>query len=124
MAGLSGTSGDVRDVLAAADAGDERSRLAFAVLVHRLRQAIAAMASSLGGLDVLAFTGGVGGHSTRLRHDVCVGLRFLGVELDDARNASTKVDGDITASGTRVRTVVVTSREDLEIASQVRTVTG
>ncbi len=116
LAGLSATTGDMREVL---QAGDEAARLAVDVYVHRLRREIAAMAAALGGLDVLVFTGGVGEHAPAIRAAAAVGLGFLGVALDPDRNASTTADGDISA-GTGVRTVVVTAREDLEVARQVR----
>lgn len=120
VAGLSGTSGDVRDVFAAIDRGDADAQLAMDVNVHRLRQGIAAMAASLEGLDVLAFTGGAGEHSTPLRALTCDGLAFLGVELDPALNDAATTDAEISADGAAVRTVVVTSREDLEVARQTR----
>jgi acetate kinase len=118
-----GGSADMRDVLARA-AGDERARLAIDVYVHRLRGAIAQMAASLGGLDVLAFTGGIGERSARLRALTCATLTFLGVGIDEARNrsASGQRDGDISAPGVAARTLVVLAREDLEIATQVRAV--
>lgn len=120
LAGLSGTSGDLRDVTAAIEAGDDAAQLALDVYVHRLRREVAAMAAALGGLDVLAFTGGVGEHATAVRATACDGLAFLGVELDPARNDATTSDGDISGSGASVRTVVVSAREDLEIAHEVR----
>src|SRR5262249_14091124 len=70
LAGLSGTSGDVRDL-------DEGS-LALAVYVHRVAAAVAASTTSLGGLDAIAFTGGIGEHSAYVRQRVCERLRFLG----------------------------------------------
>jgi acetate kinase len=115
LAGLSGTSGDLRDV-----GDDAAGRLAVAVYVHRLRKEIAAMAASLGGLDTLVFTGGVGEHQPAIRAAAAAGLGFLGVAVDGGRNATTTVDGEITAAGAAVATVVVTAREDLEIARQVR----
>lgn len=120
LAALSGTSGDIREVLAAADRGDEAATSALDVYARSLRHAVAAMAASLGGLEVLAFTGGAGEHSTRLRALVCEGLGFLGVGLDPERNDATEADGDVTGRSAGARTVVVTSREDLEIAAQVR----
>jgi acetate kinase len=112
LAGLSGTSGDLRDVGA--------GTLAVDVYVHRLRREIAAMAAALGGLDALVFTGGVGEHQPAVRAAAGAGLRFLGVELDADRNAATAADGEIGAAGAPVRTLVVTAREDLEISRQVR----
>ncbi|MGW4213581.1 acetate/propionate family kinase [Lentzea sp. NPDC004789] len=97
LAGLSGT-GDMRDVRRAAEDGDEHASLALEVYAHRLRQAVSAMAASLGGLDVLVFTGGVGEHDAVLRADVVNGLPFLGIS----------------------HVFVVEAREDLEIAGQTR----
>ena len=87
LRGLSGRSGDLRDVLAARDRGDERARLAFDVYVHRLRFHIGAMLGALGGLDAVVFTGGRrrarrGGPRGRARP-----FAFLGLRLDGARNA-------------------------------------
>jgi acetate kinase len=121
LAGLTGTSGDLREVLAAAGAGDARARLGVDVYVHRLRREIAAMVAALGGLDVLVFTGGVGEHLPAVRAAAAEGLGFLGVAIDGERNASTTGDAEITGGAASTRTVVVTSREDLEIARQVRT---
>jgi acetate kinase len=124
LAGLTGTSGDLREVLAAAAAGDDRAQLGVDVYVHRLRREVAAMVAAMGGLDVLAFTGGVGEHLPAVRSAAAEGLAFLGVALDPERNSATTGDGEITARAASVRTVVVTSREDLEIARQVRSVLG
>lgn len=122
LAGMTSTSGDMREVQAAADAGQPASLLAIEVYVHRLRGAIAAMAAAMSGIDVLAFTGGVGEHHPRLRDAAAAGLGFLGVGVDPQANAETTADADITGPGSSTRTVVVTSREDLEIARQVRQV--
>jgi acetate kinase len=122
LAGMTSTSGDMREVQAAADAGQPASLLAIEVYVHRLRGAIAAMAAAMSGIDVLAFTGGVGEHHPRLRDAAAAGLGFLGVGVDPQANAETTADADITEPGSSTRAVVVTSREDLEIARQVRQV--
>jgi acetate kinase len=122
VAGLSGiASGDMRDVLSAAGQGGPDARLAVGVYLHRLRREIAAMAAAMNGLDALVFTGGVGEHSGEIRAAAAAGLEFLGVRIDPARNDAT-TDAEITASGARVRTLVVTAREDLEIARQARAV--
>jgi acetate kinase len=121
LAGLSRLpSGDMREVLRAADAGDERARLAVDVYVHRLRREIAAMAAAMNGLDVLVFTGGVGEHSGRIRAAAADGLEFLGVSLDPAQDGVSS-DADISGDG-QVRVLVVTAREDVEIARQSRAV--
>jgi acetate kinase len=122
LAGLSGVGGDLRDVHAAAAAGSAEATLAIDVYVHRLRREIAAMTAALDGLDVLVFTGGGGEHATWLRTRTAQGLGFLGVSIDADANDVAHADADITAGGPNpgVRTVVVTAREDLEIARQVR----
>ncbi len=120
LAELRGGSGDMRDVRRAADAGEPAALLALDVYGHRLCQDIAAMTATLGGLDVLVFTGGVGEHDAALRADVCARLGFLGVGLDEARNADAAADREIGAADRPVRVVVVASREDLKIAAQTR----
>jgi acetate kinase len=121
LAGLSGGSGDMRDVLAARRSGDERARLAFDVYVHRLARETAAMAAALGGLDALVFTGGIGEHAPEVRAAAAARLAFLGVAVDPQRNASAPgSDADVSADGATVATLVVPAREDLEIARQTR----
>jgi acetate kinase len=103
--GLLGLAGDadMQAVLAAEAAGGADAALAVGVYLHRLRGGIAAMAASLGGLDVLAFTGGVGEHSAAIRQRATDGLGFLGAG---------------------VQTLVIPAREDLQIAREVRSVLG
>ena len=120
LLGLAGTA-DMREVLLRAERGDEPACLARDVYVHRLCAQIVAMVAALGGLDALVFTGGVGERSSEIRAQAAAGLVFLGVAVDGARNDETHADGDIGAHGAAVRTLVLTAREDLEIARQVRT---
>jgi acetate kinase len=120
LLGLSGRSGDMRDVLAGAEAGDEGCRLAFDVYSHRLAAGIAAMAASLGGLDALVFTGGVGEHRPAVRAEACRRLAFLGLELDEEANLVAPPDSTVSGDGARVATMIVEAREDLEIAAGVR----
>jgi acetate kinase len=125
LAGLPDGSGDMREVRAAADAGRPSARLAIDVHTHRLRQEIAAMAAALGGLDALVFTGGIGEHQPRVRAEAAAGLAFLGVAIDpDGNDRATEGDADISAASSRVRTLVVTAREDAEMARQVRALLG
>jgi acetate kinase len=121
LAGLTGGSGDMREVRAAADAGSAAAQLAIDVYVHRLRREIAAMAAAMNGLDALVFTGGVGEHAPWLRAAAADGLGFLGVRLDPGRNHAT-ADAEIGDQAAPAATLVVTAREDLEIARQVREV--
>ena len=124
LLGLAG-SADMAAVVDARRRGEPAARLALDVYVHRLRAAIAAMVASLGGLDALAFTGGVGENAAMIRADAAAGLGFLGIALDAQRNDEAVGDAadpeaDVTAAGSSVRVLVVAAREDLEIARGVR----
>jgi acetate kinase len=96
------------------------ARLALDVFAHRVAAAVAAMCAALGGLDALVFTAGIGEKSAPVRTDVCRRLRFLGVELDEQRNASAEPDAEIAAAGSAVRVVVVHAREDVVAARAAR----
>ena len=120
LTGLAGT-GDMRELLAR---DDDQARLALDVYVHRLRAAIAAMAAAMDGIDAIVFTGGVGEHAPAIRVAAADGLAFLGVALDERRNAAARADADIGAGSAAVRALVVTAREDLEMARQVRALTA
>jgi acetate kinase len=121
LKGIFGPSGDMRVVLAALATGDDRAQLAFDMYIHRLRTGIGAMAASLGGLDGLVFTAGVGERSPAVRAATCTGLEFLGIGLDpEKNNASPKdaddMDADISREDSRVRVMVVHTQEDWAIA--------
>ena len=121
MLALAGTA-DMREVLAAARSGDARATRARDVYLHRLRSLIASMAASLGGLDALVFTGGVGERSSEIRTAATRGLAFLGVAVDPALDAGAQPDQDVSAPPATAATLVVAAREDLEMARQARTV--
>ena len=123
LLGLAG-SGDMRELLEQAGRGEERAMLALDVYCHRLRSQIAAMVAALGGIDVLAFTGGVGENASAIRAQVVHGLAFLDAALDEGANAAATGDANISGAGARVQTVVISAREDLEIARQTRAVLG
>lgn len=120
LLGVSGLSADYREVEAAAGRGDDRSRLALEVYAHRLKMTIGGLAAALGGLDALAFTAGVGEHSSSLRAEVCRSLGFLGVRLDPSRNEAARPDTEVSAAGSTARTLVLHTREELVIAREVR----
>ncbi|HEX5712970.1 MAG TPA: acetate/propionate family kinase [Solirubrobacterales bacterium] len=117
---LSGRSGDMREVIAGADAGDERCRLAFGTYIHRLTAGIAAMAAAMNGLDALVFTGGVGEGSAQVREAVAGATSFLGIAIEPRVNASATADAVLSSEHAPVASLLVSAREDLEIAAQVR----
>jgi acetate kinase len=118
LKGVSGISEDMRDIEAGIDAGNERARLAFAVYAHRVCREAGAMLASLGGLDALVFTGGVGENCPRLRERVCAAFDFLGVRLDAEANANPRLDADVAATDSNVRVLVVHAQENWEIARE------
>jgi acetate kinase len=120
LAGLSGlSSGDMREVLQAAGSGAPAALLAIEVYLHRLRREVAAMAAAMNGLDALVFTGGIGEHSSQVRAAAAAGLEFLGVTLDPGRNQA-NADAIISRDNSAPATLVVTAREDIEMARQAR----
>jgi acetate kinase len=118
LLGISGLSGDMRNILAGMHRGNERAKLAFDLYVHRLRTAIGGMAAVLGGLNVLLFTAGVGENSPEVRAEVCKGLEFLGVTVDLNRNNNPLLDADISSSDSHVRVLVIRAAEDWAIAKE------
>jgi len=122
LAGLAGGSGDMRQVCRDAAAGHSEALRAFEVYVHRLRREIAAMTAAMDGLDALVFTGGVGEHQSIVRAATTAGLGFLGVGVDESANTTATTDTDISSPEAPVRTLVITAREDTEIARQTRAV--
>ena len=120
LVALAGTP-DMREVEAAADRGDPSAMLAIEVYLHRLVGAIATMSAAIGGVDVLAFTGGVGERSAMVRRRAAARLGYLGVAIDVEGNDGADGDADITAPGGAVTTMVITAREDLQIAREART---
>jgi acetate kinase len=124
LLGVSGIASDFRQVEEAAQGGHERARLALAVYAERVRAAIGALAVTLGGVDALVFTAGVGENSANLRAAVCNGLECLGLWLDAQGNAACRPDADIATADSRGRILVIHTREDLVIAREARRLTG
>jgi len=118
LLGISGVSSDLRDVLKSASEGNARAKLAFDIFIHRLQTGIAAMVASLGGFDVIVFTAGIGENSADVRTAACMKLNFLGVQLDDEKNASVERDVDIAKPDSRVRALVIRAQEDWAIACE------
>jgi acetate kinase len=118
LCGVSGLSGDMREILHAMENGHERARLAFEIYVHRLCMGIGSMVAVLGGLDVLVFTGGVGEHGSLLRQRVASQLEFLGLRLDTSSNNRQQSDSVVSCRDSKVRVVIVKAEENWEIARE------
>lgn len=118
LLGISGLSSDMRDIVEAMRKGNERAQLAFDIFVHRLVAELGAMAASLGGIDVLVFTAGIGENSADVRRAACAKLEFLGVKLDQAKNSTANPDVDISNSESSVRVLVIRAQEDWAIARE------
>jgi acetate kinase len=123
LLGLAGTA-DMETVLERRRGGDGDARLALDVYIHRLRSGIAAMAASMGGLDAVTFTGGVGENASEVRRRATSRLGFLGLAIEDDRNTSGEGDRPIGSPRAGVQTFVVKAREDLQIAHEVRSLLG
>jgi acetate kinase len=118
LLGISGLSSDMRGVLAGMEGGNERAKLAFDMYVHRVRAAIGGMAAVLGGMDAVVFTAGIGENSPQVRTAACRLLEFLGIKLDEEKNADPALDADIAAADSRVRVLVIRAEEDWAIAAE------
>jgi acetate kinase len=124
LAGISGTSGDLRDLNEAAAAGDKRARLALDVYVRAIRHYLGALMVELGGIDVITFSGGIGENSAEIRGAVLKGLSGFGVELDEERNRSIKGEGAISTDSSPVRVLVVPANEEMIVARETVKVAG
>ena len=117
LAGLSGIAGgDVRDLEAAIQGGSADAALALDVFTCQVRKTIGAYAAAMGGIDALAFTGGIGENSPALRSRCCAGLEFLGIHLDAERNPAGPTDRIVSPHGSQVAVVVLATDEELIVA--------
>lgn len=116
LAGISGISNDMRQIVSAMNAGNPRAKLAFDIFIHRLTSFIGSMVAVLGGIDALVFTAGIGENSADVRSAACANLEFLGAKLDPSKNMQAPRDGDISASDSRIRIMIVRAQEDWAIA--------
>src|SRR6185437_16142632 len=116
LLGISGVSSDMRKVLEAMKSGNERSKLAFNIFVHRLRSCIGSMVAVLGGIDALIFSAGIGENSAAVREAACADFGFLRLSLDPTANNQSPLDRDIAARDSSVRVLVIHAQEDWAIA--------
>jgi acetate kinase len=118
LLGISGISGDMREILASMKQNHPRAKLAFDIYVHRLQAGIGAMVAVLGGVDGLIFTAGVGENSVEVREAACKQLGFLGLKLDDAANTRRSPDRDIATPDSAIRVLIIRAQEDWAIAKE------
>lgn len=124
LKGLSGISGDMREILAAMANGDKKAQLAFEIYAGSVASHIAGLIPALGSLDALVFTAGIGENAPEVRTAVAKKLSFLGFQLDQPLNGSTPLDCVISVAASRPQILVVRSEEDWEIARQCYDVTS
>jgi acetate kinase len=117
LKGISG-SGDMRQILREIKEGKPKAKLAFDMFVHRLRYYIGAMLATLGGLDALVFTGGIGENAAEVREAACESFAFLGLKLDPQKNAQSPADEDISAADSAIPVLIVHTQEDWAIARE------
>jgi len=129
LLGVSGVSSDLRRVLGAIEEGNTQAQLALDVYIHRLSAGIAALVPSLGGLEALVFTGGVGEHSPIVRQLTCDRLAFLGIAIDAERNylsnpqnSRQQKERDIATPNSAVRVLIIQTQEDWSIAKACWTI--
>jgi len=124
LLGLSGLSGDLRDLEAAASEGHAGATLAVDHFVVSIRGYLASQMAVLGGSDMVVFTGGIGENSVGIRASVCEGMQWCGLKIDEGANAEAHGEADITAEGSRVATWVVPTNEELIVARQAAELVG
>jgi acetate kinase len=118
LTGISSGKSDMRDLESAAAGGDQKAQIAIEMFCTAIRKVVAAYSAVLGGLDMLVFSGGIGEHSAPVRSNVCNGLGFLGVSIDDAGNQTNS--STLSTKGSKVGVRIVPSQEDLQIARHSR----
>lgn len=117
LAGVSGLSSDLRDVLAGVEAGNYQARLANDMYIYRIRKYIGEYAAAMGGVDIILFTGGAGENQWQVRDGATKGLEFMGVKMDEAKNKACRAtEAVISADDSKVTVCVIPTDEELMIA--------
>ena len=115
VAGISGVGSDFRDLAAAADEGNERAQLALDMFTYQTKSYIASYAAAMGGVDAIVFTAGIGENSPNVRKDCIADMEFMGIKMDEAKNA-VRGTVDVTAEGFNTKILVIPTNEELMIA--------
>jgi len=123
LQGISGISGDMRDVIAESQRGNRSALLALEIYCYRIRKYIGAYAAAMGGLDALVFTAGVGENSPAVRRKCCENLEFLGIQIDDEKNEEIKgIEAEISTDDSPVKVFCIPTNEELVIALDTKRV--
>ena len=120
MLGMSGVSNDLRDVEQAALAGNEDAKNAVESYCYQIKKQIGAYAAAMGGVDAVAFAGGIGENSALVRRKALEGLDFLGVSLDEAKNEAAKPDCELTGGNGRARIFAIATNEEIVVARKAK----
>ena len=118
LLGISGVSGDVRDIEAAASAGNDYARLALETFYYGVKKYIGAYIAALGGVDVIAFTGGIGEKSPEARRKICDGLQWQGISLDQKKNENHAGEGELSTPDSRAKILVIPANEEIIVARE------
>ncbi|MBO4927349.1 MAG: acetate kinase [Clostridiales bacterium] len=116
--GLSGVSSDFRDLEKASREGNERATLALEMFEYQARKIIGSYAAAMGGVDVIAFTAGIGENTDYIRAHACEGLEFMGVKIDPAKNDGVRSEAVISADDSKVTVAIIPTNEELAIAQE------
>ncbi|WZL74803.1 acetate kinase [Clostridiaceae bacterium 35-E11] len=118
--GISGVSSDFRDIEKAAEEGNERAQLSIDIFNQRVKKYIGAYAAAMGGVDAIVFTAGLGENSISNREEICKGLAFMGVEIDQEKNNVRGKDTIVSTDDSKVKVLVIPTNEELMIAKDTQ----
>ena len=116
--GISGVSSDFRDLGKAAEEGNERAQIALDMFIYRIKKFIGAYAAAMGGVDVIAFAGGIGENDAYVRRECVRDMEWMGVEIDESKNDFRGEERIISKEGSKVTVMVVPTNEELMIARE------
>lgn len=114
--GMSGISNDMREIFEASENGDERATTTIEAVCHRAKKYVGAYSAVMGGMDILVFSGGVGQNAHYIREKICLGLEYMGAEIDHEKNKNLQDEGIISKDSSRVKIIVVSANEEKIIA--------
>ena len=119
LLGVSGVSSDLRDIENAIAEGNADAKLARDIFIHRAKKYIGSYIAEMNGVDAIVFTAGIGENSIESRSDICAGMEFLGIRLDNEKNTVRGEERAVHADDARVQVWVVPTNEELSIAEDV-----